>query len=203
MLFEFMHMWRTSLNMDSEMSNYPLRPCCTCSSVRFPLGYCPSFNSLPLLSSTIFEVLPRPNEQHLCSSNHLHPSCILSVLVRLLYIWPSFQPPFLELCLDVWFLASWMPLDWFCLSIWNWLQVADLSVFEVCPRSDFEHNELTPWLKCSAISRHASSNPAAFLCVCSLLVNLLSVCQSNSTLGFLYFLVREHLERFFAGSSLA
>lgn len=87
----------TSAN-DSKTLNYPLRPCCTCSLVRFPLGYCPSFNSLPLLSSTIFEVLPHPNEQHLCSSNHLHPSCIFSVLVRLLYIWPSFQPPFLELC---------------------------------------------------------------------------------------------------------
>lgn len=86
----FEHRLRTLLN-------YPLRPCVTCSSLRFPLGYCPSFNSLPLLSSTIFDVLPRPNEQHLCLFNHLHPSCIFSVLVRLLYIWLSFQLPFLEL----------------------------------------------------------------------------------------------------------
>lgn len=122
------------------MSKYTLLPCFTCSHwdlvscfislVRFPLGYFPEFKLPPFVVFPLFfDVLPHPNEGHLCLSNDLHPPCI-------------FQFCLLNCCiskcrsnchslnfdlLDVWFLDSRRLVDyWFCLLIWNWLQVADL-----------------------------------------------------------------------------
>lgn len=102
-----------------KMSKYTLLPCFTCSHwdlvscfislVRFPLGYFPEFKLPPFVVFPLFfDVLPHPNEGHLCLSNDLHPPC-------------TFQSCLLNCCisecrsnchslnfdlLDVWFLDS-------------------------------------------------------------------------------------------------
>lgn len=154
---------------DSKMLNYPLHSCFCCSlfpqinSWILPEFKLPPFVVLPLFLMSCLALM-----RGTCVCPTIFTLLVYfsaCVFVRLLYIWPSFQLPFLELCF-VRCLVSWL------LYAGGLILSVDLeliasgwsSFFEVCLHSDFEHNELTPWLKCSAISRPASSNPAS-LCV--------------------------------------
>lgn len=154
---------------NSKMLNYPLHPCFTCSL--FPQIFSwilsefklPPFVVLPLYLMSCLALM-----RGTCVCPTIFTLIVYfsgCVFVRLLYIWPSFQLPFLELCF-VRCLVSWL------LDAGGLILSVDLeliasgwsSFFEVCLHSDFEHKELTLWLKCSAISRPASSSSAS-LCV--------------------------------------
>lgn len=102
---------------------------CFISLARFPFGNCPSLNFLPLLFCHYF-LMSCPTL--------MRGTCVCPMIFTLLVYFCLVCWTCISEChsnchclnfdlLDVWFLDSGLLVDyWFCLLIWNWLQVADL-----------------------------------------------------------------------------